>query len=139
MGSLAALSLARGAQADIDPQREKAFLLGVAVRVAADVRRAQARRAHEPIDEALPSSEPSAETQLALHRARAMLATLIDQLPDELRAVFVLHELENLTMTDIAQTLELAPGTVASRLRRARAEFTQRATRHTNAMKQEAR
>ena len=43
----------------------------------------------------------------------------------ELRAVLVLHELEEMTMADIATTLDLAPGTVASRLRRARAAFSE--------------
>jgi RNA polymerase sigma-70 factor (ECF subfamily) len=41
----------------------------------------------------------------------------------ELRAVFVLYELEDFTMAEIARTLELPPGTVASRLRRARETF----------------
>jgi RNA polymerase sigma-70 factor (ECF subfamily) len=41
----------------------------------------------------------------------------------DLRAVFVLYELEEMTMAEIAVTLELAPGTVASRLRRAREAF----------------
>jgi RNA polymerase sigma-70 factor (ECF subfamily) len=41
--------------------------------------------------------------------------------------VFVLYELEELTMIEIARTLELPAGTVASRLRRAREVFEQRA------------
>ena len=42
---------------------------------------------------------------------------------ESLRAVFVLYELEEMTMAEISETLELPPGTVASRLRRARACF----------------
>ncbi len=37
--------------------------------------------------------------------------------------MFVLYELEGLKMADIAGLLEIPPGTVASRLRRAREEF----------------
>ena len=48
---------------------------------------------------------------------------------EELRAVFVLHDIERLTMADIADALELKPGTVASRLRRAREDFDNRVGR----------
>jgi RNA polymerase sigma-70 factor (ECF subfamily) len=37
--------------------------------------------------------------------------------------VFVLFELEEMTMAAIAETLQIPPGTVASRLRRARERF----------------
>jgi RNA polymerase sigma-70 factor (ECF subfamily) len=41
----------------------------------------------------------------------------------DLRAVFVLFELEEMTMMEIATISDLPPGTVASRLRRARQAF----------------
>jgi len=41
----------------------------------------------------------------------------------ETRAAFVLHELEEMTLADIATLLGLPQGTVASRLRRARRLF----------------
>ena len=44
-------------------------------------------------------------------------------MPLDLRTVFVLFELEELTMAEIAELLGLAPGTVASRLRRARQDY----------------
>jgi RNA polymerase sigma-70 factor (ECF subfamily) len=44
-------------------------------------------------------------------------------LPMDLRAVFVLFELEELTMMEIATMSDIPPGTVASRLRRARQAF----------------
>ncbi|MBK7399735.1 MAG: hypothetical protein IPJ34_26645 [Myxococcales bacterium] len=43
--------------------------------------------------------------------------------PDDLRAVFVLYELEQETVPEIATTLALPVGTVSSRLRRARELF----------------
>jgi RNA polymerase sigma-70 factor, ECF subfamily len=46
----------------------------------------------------------------------------------DLRAVFVLYELEELTVPMIAELLELKLGTVSSRLRRAR-EFFKELTR----------
>ena len=44
----------------------------------------------------------------------------------ELAEIFVLFELEDLTSPEIAALLEIPLGTVASRLRRARAEFRER-------------
>lgn len=48
---------------------------------------------------------------------------MLDALGEDLREVFVLYELEELTMVEIAATLAIPSGTVASRLRRARERF----------------
>ena len=48
---------------------------------------------------------------------------MLESLPLDLRTVFVLYELEELTMVEIARALDLPMGTVASRLRRAREAF----------------
>ena len=45
---------------------------------------------------------------------------ILERMDEALRTVFVLHEIEELTMAQIAETLQVPPGTVASRLRRAR-------------------
>jgi RNA polymerase sigma-70 factor (ECF subfamily) len=58
-----------------------------------------------------------------------MLDAILSSMPVELCTVFVLFELEELTMAEIAQLLDLAPGTVASRLRRARERFHEEARR----------
>ena len=57
-------------------------------------------------------------------RARAMLDEIIAGMGEELSAVFVLHEIEEVTMAEIASMLEIPAGTVASRLRRAREAFS---------------
>jgi RNA polymerase sigma-70 factor (ECF subfamily) len=62
-------------------------------------------------------------------RARAALDSILEKLGDGLRSVFVLHEIEQLTMSEISDALGIAPGTVASRLRRARERFTLLAAR----------
>ncbi len=105
--------------------RERSFLFGTAMRVAADARRSTARRrevasegASEPTD-----PTPHADELLDQRRARAMLDDALREMDLDLRAVFVLFELEEMTMAQIAKLLELPPGTVASRLRRAREEF----------------
>lgn len=108
----------------IELGRERAFLCSTVVRVAASARRSKARRreAPEEIDD-ISDVAPSPAELVDRKRARALLDAIIAELDDDLRAVFVLYELENMTMADIALCLELPPGTVASRLRRARADF----------------
>jgi len=118
---------------DIAPGKERAFLFGTALRVAADARRARSRRPvvadADAIDRARDESAPPDELA-DRDRARAVLDGILDEMDLDLRAVFVLHELEELTMAEIASYLELAPGTVASRLRRAREDWQARVARH---------
>jgi RNA polymerase sigma-70 factor (ECF subfamily) len=104
---------------------ERAFLFQTALRVAADARRAIRRRREEPAIEtdAVLDSRPGPDDQLDLHRARRRLDEVLDRMPFELRAVFVLFELEQMTLTEIAALLEIPRGTVASRLRTARRKF----------------
>jgi RNA polymerase sigma-70 factor (ECF subfamily) len=56
-------------------------------------------------------------------RLLALLDEILAALPDDLRAVLVLYEIEELSTQEIAALLELPSGTVASRLRRAREAF----------------
>lgn len=110
---------------DIVPGAEKSFLYGTAVRVAKDLRRTAQRRpaTPDPDLDAFVTSDPGPEDLLTRRREHAELQRLLDALPDDLRMVFVLYEIEELTMAEIAQALEMSPGTVASRLRKARETF----------------
>jgi RNA polymerase sigma-70 factor, ECF subfamily len=108
----------------IRPKSERSFLFSTAFRMAAKVRRG---RRHEDIDDvAVGETDTDPEQLLELKRARLVLDRLLAPMPIDLRAVFVLYELEGMTMAEIAATLELAPGTVASRLRRGRDFFNAR-------------
>lgn len=104
---------------------ERSFVLSTAFRVASGFRRAARRRREVDDGELsdLESPELSPEALAEKQRLRAVLQRVLNELPLELRVVFVLYELEELTMAEIAATLELPPGTVASRLRRAREQF----------------
>ncbi len=109
---------------DIAPGKEKPFLFGVALHVAKAVRREQRKATGDDAGLAeLPAMGPDAAEQLDARRARVLLDVLLESMPLDLRTVFVLYELEELTMAEIARTLDLPPGTVASRLRRAREAF----------------
>jgi RNA polymerase sigma-70 factor (ECF subfamily) len=109
---------------------ERAFLFGTALRVAAHWRRTAMRRGTMvEVDEQQPDVGPSAEDLLEQRRARALLDDVLSALPLEVRAVFVLFELEELTLAEIATLLEIPSGTVASRLRRGRELFQAEVTR----------
>jgi RNA polymerase sigma-70 factor (ECF subfamily) len=112
----------------IEVARERAFLFGVAVRVASDWRRGQVRRREVQGDdefEALAHPQPGPEELLDQKRARETLDALLDELPLELRTVIVLIEGEGLRAGEAADILGLAEGTVSSRLRRARAALAE--------------
>jgi RNA polymerase sigma-70 factor (ECF subfamily) len=109
----------------IEAGKEKAFLFGTAVRVASDTRRSLQRRRQSPApDHTEPvDAGPALDELVDQKRAREMLDELVELLPEDTRPIFVLFELEGLTMAEIASCLDLPAGTVASRLRRARELF----------------
>jgi len=111
---------------------EKRFLFATALRVASTRRRGLRRRREEPRpwlsgDEEPESyaerSEPGPERLTELSRARRDLDEILNGMKLEQRVVFVLYELEEMTVPEIASLLEVPIGTVSSRLRVAREEF----------------
>ncbi len=101
---------------------ERSFLIGTAIRVARDARRTLGRRREVPEDEAVEtlSLDPQPDELTDQKRLRALLDEVLAAMPEELREVFVLFELEEMTTPEIATLLEIPTGTAASRLRRAR-------------------
>ncbi len=59
------------------------------------------------------------ETLTARERLSAFRAAL-DKLPDDSREALLLHDIEGLTLQEVADTLEVPLNTIASRVRRAR-------------------
>jgi RNA polymerase sigma-70 factor (ECF subfamily) len=114
----------------IHPGSERSFLVAVAMRVASHTRRANQRReaAHQRWFESQ-SDTPPAEGPAQQTEARDLLDRVLDKMPDNLRSVFVLFELEELTVDEVAAVLSLPRGTVATRLRRARMVFQEQAKR----------
>jgi RNA polymerase sigma-70 factor (ECF subfamily) len=110
---------------------ERSFLFATARGIAANVRRSQLRSRELLDEDALASradGAPDPEEIAASRQARRILDRILDALPEELRTVFLLYELEGQTTAEIAALIGAPMGTVASRLRRAREEF-QGATR----------
>ena len=110
---------------DVLEGRERAFLFGTATRVCSTRRRLARRRPEDPSgagdEHAVAGPDP--EELAELRRARALLDEILDGLGTELGPVFVLAELEERSVREIAERFGIPEGTVSSRLRVARAKF----------------
>lgn len=116
--------------ADVRVGSERSFLYGTALRIASDLRRARPRAlAFDARLEEVRDPGPDPEQQLAVRRRLELLDAVLEQLSDAQREVFVLFELEGMTLDECAGLLEIPRGTVASRLRSARADFLTHAKR----------
>jgi RNA polymerase sigma-70 factor (ECF subfamily) len=113
---------------DVRPEAEKSFLLQTALRMAAHARRTLARRreVHDSDAQLRLQGPLHPEQLLDQKRARVLLDEVLADMAYDLRTVFVLYELEELRVPEIASALRIPQGTVASRLRRARADFRER-------------
>jgi len=110
----------------IAPERARSFVYGAALRVASNARRGLRRRREVPEDaEADPPASESRgpERHAQLTQARALLAEVIAQLPEQQQRVLVLAEIEQLEVPEIAELEGVPVGTAASRLRVARQKF----------------
>jgi RNA polymerase sigma-70 factor (ECF subfamily) len=110
---------------DMQPGSERRFLFQVAVNMAAHTRRNLARRREIP-SEGMPElieARATPEEVIDRLRTRRLLDVILDDLDESLRVVFALFEFEEMNMAEIAARLRLPRGTVASRLRRARAQL----------------
>lgn len=100
----------------------RTWVYGICVRTVADHRRRIARR-RETVTDAVPeaTTEPRQDVALSMREARARLDRVLDELDDDKRAVFVLYEIEELTMADVASAVGCPLQTAYSRLHAARA------------------
>lgn len=110
---------------------ERTYLYGIALRVAANLRRKLARRREEvePLAQEIVDRGAHPEHAANLGEARSLLDELLARLPDELRRVLVLAQIEQFEVAEIAQAEGIPVGTAASRLRRARALFREQLER----------
>ena len=119
-----------------DPVATRAFACATLRHVAADEARKAARRrttALPDVDdvgaalaEQLTSDTPDAQTVLQSAQATALIRGAIDALAEEHRLVILLCDVDGQSYDDAAIALGVKPGTVASRLSRARVKLAQK-------------
>jgi RNA polymerase sigma-70 factor (ECF subfamily) len=116
---------------DIATGSERSFLYRTALHVASKSRRSVERRREDLDPDVEPEGDatPNPEELLDRRRARAVLDSILDALPLELRVVLVLHEIDELSTSEIAEVVGIPAGTAASRLRRAREVFAEHVRR----------
>lgn len=107
------------------------WLFGIAYRVAIARRRKAQARYERPLEEpgliVDHSTRPDDQAEKNADRdaARRLVAVGLDALDDDKRAIFVLHELEGVPIVDCVDVLNAPLNTLYSRLRLARARFTE--------------
>jgi RNA polymerase sigma-70 factor (ECF subfamily) len=114
-------------QADLrSDASERAFLFGIATRIAGEQRRKQARTSTLELPEELPTLAglDSPFDAAANAQAAALIERFLAQLDDDQRTIFMLMELEDFTAPEVCEALGVKLNTVYSRLRLGRARFT---------------
>lgn len=106
----------------------KAYICAACVNVARDAGRRRVRRTAQSspldeLDEEPPSPDADPAHLLERKQTLAMVQRVLETMLPERREVFVLYELEELTGREISRHLGVPPGTVATRLRKAREDF----------------
>jgi len=103
----------------------RTWLYSICLRTASDHRR-RAHVRHEKVTDRLPERSGSAPQQREIERrqARALLESALSELSIDKREVFVLYEVEQLPMSEIAEAIGCPLQTAYSRLHAARREVT---------------
>jgi RNA polymerase sigma-70 factor (ECF subfamily) len=110
-------------------ENERAFLARAAWRVAVDRRRSAGAAggfidAEPAVDPASP--QPGPEQALVTANQHAVIHSMIDALPEELRLPLVLSASDELNSREIAEILRIPEGTVRTRMQRARQVLRQK-------------
>ncbi len=117
-----------------DGRALRAWLLRILFNVVREHRRAYQRkgersaRSEDDVD-ALADSSLSAEEQTSLREAREILLGILDGMEAHQREVFVLVELEQVPVPEIAEAMGASLNTTYSRLRLARRHFSEAVAR----------
>ncbi len=108
---------------DIKLGSERSYLFGTALRVARSQNRSDRRWVLEEDMDIRRAEGTRAEERIDQQRALDLMGRILEGMTLDLRTVFILSELEGMTMPEVAALLEIPVGTASSRLRRAREAF----------------
>lgn len=106
----------------IETPAVRAFLLGIAYKKLQKHRATWVRRdaRHDPIDHSLAADCTSPSVALRRTERLRLILHAVKRLPLDLQTALELYYWEDLSIDEVAQVLDVAPGTVKSRLSRAR-------------------
>lgn len=105
------------------------WLFAFCFRIASHHRRKHRRETVADMTGDLVDPAEAPDILLDRERKRRLVLRALDEIELDRRAVFVLHEIDGFTCEAIADTLEIPLGTVYSRLRLAREDFTAKVRR----------
>jgi RNA polymerase sigma-70 factor, ECF subfamily len=118
----------------------KTWLHAIAHKVAKDHRRREHRKGGwEPLEPTVPDEARGPDERFTHRQQLETVLTMLDQLEDVQRTVFVLTEFEGMTAPEVAEVTESNVNTVSSRLRAARLRFDELVTAWRNSQAGEAR
>lgn len=100
------------------------WLFAFCFRIASQYRRKTRRETVQDLADEVIDPGEAPDALLDRERKRRLVLAVLDEIELDRRAVFVLHEIDGFTCEAIAQNLEIPLGTVYSRLRLARQDFT---------------
>ncbi|MBX7197046.1 MAG: RNA polymerase sigma factor [Sandaracinaceae bacterium] len=104
----------------------RTWLTRILVRVVSEHRRRFRRKESghdELVEDALDTHQPTPADEAARNQAVALLSEILGTMDEDQRVVFVLAEIEQLPVPEIAASLEVNVNTVYSRLRLARKDY----------------
>jgi RNA polymerase sigma-70 factor (ECF subfamily) len=112
---------------EFDGRALRSWLYGICLRVASDYRKKARVRRERPTAETPDTALGSTQLEeLDARRAEARLLTVLDELDDGKRDAFVLFEIGELTLREIAEATDTPLQTLYSRLQAARAHVRER-------------
>jgi RNA polymerase sigma-70 factor (ECF subfamily) len=105
----------------------RAYLFGIAFRVAGNHLRKRKREVLFAVTDSTDSG-PQPDQRLEKGQMRKLVLRALERIPMERRAVLIMHDIDKLSMNEIASNLSIYRFTGYSRLRKARKEFAEALT-----------
>lgn len=101
----------------------RSWLFQITRRVCRDHRRRRSRARTREERAEVPVAVPAADDELARREAIDLMQSLLGQMDENKRLVFVLTEVDGMSAPEVSEALEIPVSRVHSRLRQARANF----------------
>jgi RNA polymerase sigma-70 factor, ECF subfamily len=109
----------------------RTWIFEIAYRTALNYRRRERRKGGLcTLETDAPSPGPDPEARLRSAQAWDFVSRFLEELDEDKRAVFVLTQLEGLSATQVAETLNIPTNTVYTRLHHARGAFRDALAKH---------